>query len=182
MFIGIHAQIAPSRPAVINSATGETMTYRDLDERSNQFAQYLAANGVKRGDTVALFMENNMRFMEIVWATRRSGLYLTAVNRYLMADEAAYIINDSDAVVVVASKARGEVASALTQRLPNCRRLLMTDGTIEGWSSYENAVAPFPVAPVAEEWIGELIALQFRHDRSPQGREACHAPCESGRG
>jgi len=37
--------------------------------------------------------------MEVVWAARRSGLYLTAVNRYLTPDEAAYIIDDADAAV-----------------------------------------------------------------------------------
>ena len=141
MFIGTHAKLAPDRPAVIDSATGETMTYRELDERSNRFAHYLAALGVKRGDTVALFMENSMRFLEIVWATRRSGIYLTAVNRYLTAEEAAYIINDSDSVVVVTSRARAAVASALTGSLPGCRRFLMTEDVIEGWESYEDAVA-----------------------------------------
>lgn len=77
-YIGTHARIAPDRPAVIDSASGAVLTYRELDERSNRFAQYLAATGVKRGDCVALFMENNMRFIEIVRTTRRSGLYLTA--------------------------------------------------------------------------------------------------------
>ncbi|WP_428483263.1 acyl-CoA synthetase [Rhodopila sp.] len=169
MFIGTHAAQAPNRPAVIDSATGEMMTYRELDERSNSFAQYLAAFGVRRGDTVALFMENNMRFMEVVWATRRSGLYLTAVNRYLTADEAAYIINDSDAVVVVASKARQDIAVTLPPRLPRCRGFLMTDGTIDGWLSYEDTIAPFPVTPLAEQWIGELMLYSSGTTGRPKG-------------
>ena len=80
MFIGTHAAEAPDRPAVIDSVTGGILTYRELDERSNRFANHLAAQGVRRGDCVALFMENTMRFWEIVWATRRSGLYLTGRN------------------------------------------------------------------------------------------------------
>ena len=169
MFIGTHAKLAPDRPAVIDSATGETMTYRELDERSNRFAHYLAALGVKRGDTVALFMENSMRFLEIVWATRRSGIYLTAVNRYLTAEEAAYIINDSDSVVVVTSRARAAVASALTGSLPGCRRFLMTEDVIEGWESYEDAVASHPVTPLDEEWIGDLMLYSSGTTGRPKG-------------
>ena len=169
MSIGTHARIAPDRAAVIDTESGAVLTYRELDERSARFAAYLAANGVKRGDTVALFMENNMRFMEIVWATRRSGLYITAINRYLTADEAAYIVSDSDAVVLVASKARHEVAAALTGLVPGVRRLLMTDGTIDGWSSYEDAIADHPSDPPAVEWIGDLMLYSSGTTGRPKG-------------
>ena len=169
MSIGMHALNAPNRAAVIDSVSGETMTYRELDARSNQLAHYLAANGVQRGDTVALFMENNMRFMEVVWAARRSGLYITTVNRYLTADEAAYIIDDSDAVVLVTSNARQAVAAALLGRLPNCRRLLMTDGTIDGWAAYETEVAPYPITPMQEEWIGEFMLYSSGTTGRPKG-------------
>jgi long-chain acyl-CoA synthetase len=169
MSIGAYAKTAPDRPAVIDSASGAILTYRDLDERSARFAQYLAANGVKRGDTVALFMENNMRFMEIVWGTRRCGVYITAINRFLNAEEAAYIVNDSDAVVLVASKARADVAAALTDQVPMCRRLLMTDGLIDGWASYEDAVAGFPAQPPAVEWIGDLMLYSSGTTGRPKG-------------
>ena len=67
---------------------------RELNDRSNRLAQFLHARGLRRGDHIAILMENNLRFMEAVWAAFRSGLYLTAVNRYLPPDEAAYIVND----------------------------------------------------------------------------------------
>ena len=130
MSIGSHARNTPDHPALIVSSSGETLTYRELDERSNRLARLLQTQGVRRGDTVALFMENNPRFMEVVWAARRSGLYLTAVNRYLMADEAAYIIDDSDAAVLISSQAMAEVAAALPAKLPRCREFLMVDGRL----------------------------------------------------
>ncbi|HME20645.1 MAG TPA: acyl-CoA synthetase [Acetobacteraceae bacterium] len=169
MYIGTHARTAPDRLALIVSSTGEVLTYRDLDARSNQLAQYLHAQGLRRGDTVALFMENNPRFMEVVWAARRSGLYLTAVNRYLTVDEAAYTIEDSDAVVLIASHARAEVAAALPARLPHCGSFLMTDGTIPGWSAYEAAVAPFPAHPLDTEWLGELMLYSSGTTGRPKG-------------
>ena len=73
------ALITPDKPAVIKAETGEVLTYRDLDDRSNRLAQFLFAQGLRRGDHIALFMENNLRYHEVVWAAMRSGLYITAV-------------------------------------------------------------------------------------------------------
>ncbi len=118
MYIGDHARERPDHPAVVDTATGETLTYRELDDRSNRLAQLLHADGLRHGATVALFMENNIRFLEVAWAALRSGLYLTAVNRYLTAVEAAYIINDCDARVLISSAAKAEAAAELPARLP----------------------------------------------------------------
>ena len=145
------------------------MTYGELDERSNRLAQYFFAAGLRRGDTVALFMENNPRFMEIVWAARRSGLYLTAVNRYLTADEAAYIIDDCDAALLVSSAARADVAEVLPSRLPRCRRYLMTDGVVAGWESYEAAADACPAEPLAEQWLGEIMLYSSGTTGRPKG-------------
>ena len=88
----------PSKPAAIHAVTGETLTYGELNERSNRLAQLLWARGLRRGDHIAIFMENNLRYFEVVWAALRSGLYLTTVNRYLTAEEAAYIIDNSESL------------------------------------------------------------------------------------
>jgi fatty-acyl-CoA synthase len=169
MSIGTHARRAPDHPALIISSNGFVLTYRELDERSNQLARLLQAHGLRRGDTVALFMENNPRFMEVVWAARRSGLYLTAVNRYLTSDEAAYIVDDSDAAVLISTYSMAAVAGALPDRLPRCRRFLMIDGTVAGWSAYESAVADFPSDPLDQEWLGELMLYSSGTTGRPKG-------------
>src|SRR5204862_3893389 len=89
----------------------------------------------------AMVLENNMRCFELAWAAFRSGLLLTAVNRFVTADEAAHIVADSDAKVVVSSYALRELAAELTVRMPTCEHRLMLDGTIDGWQSYEAALA-----------------------------------------
>nr|WP_294510048.1 acyl-CoA synthetase [uncultured Rhodopila sp.] len=169
MSIGTRAAQAPDRAAVIDSGSGEIVTYRQLDERSNRLAQFFYAAGLRRGDTVALFMENTPRFFEVVWAARRSGLYLTAVNRYLTVEEAAYIIADCDAQVLISSFARADVAAALPGRLPRCRHFLMAGGSIDGWHSYEDAVAEFPAQPLDEQWLGELMLYSSGTTGRPKG-------------
>lgn len=95
MYPGHWSKVFPDKPAVINSATGDSLTYRQLDERSNQLARLMYALGLRRGDHIAIFMENDIRYFIVVRAALRSGLYLTTVNRYLTDEEAAYIIDNS---------------------------------------------------------------------------------------
>jgi long-chain acyl-CoA synthetase len=109
---GPFARTAPDRPAIIMGGSGEIVTYRELDARSNRLAHALRSMGLRRGDVVAVLMENNARYHEVAWAARRSGLYLTVLNHHLNADEVTYIVNDCAARVLVASADQHKVAAA----------------------------------------------------------------------
>jgi long-chain acyl-CoA synthetase len=50
MYPGLQAKTRPDQPAIIMARSGETITYRELDERSNRLAHLLRAAGLKRGD------------------------------------------------------------------------------------------------------------------------------------
>ena len=112
MYVADHARDTPDKPAMIAAASGAQVTYRELNDRSNQLAQFLFAQGLRRGDHIAILMENNLRYAEVVWAAFRSGLYLTAVNRYLPPDETAYVVGDCMAKAIVSSFDRREVVAA----------------------------------------------------------------------
>jgi len=92
MYPGHWAKITPDKPAVAMAGTDDVVTYGQLDERSTRLARLWHDAGLRPGDGVALFMENQPRFLEVVWAALRSGLRITPVNRYLAAAEAAYIV------------------------------------------------------------------------------------------
>src|SRR4051812_22463691 len=169
MYVGDHARLRPDHPALVDAGTGTVLTYAELDARSNQLAHLLRAAGLKPGDVLALYMENNARFLEVAWAALRSGLYLTAVNRYLTAEEAAYIINDSDSVALVSSRAKADAAAALPALCPALRCLLMTDGAIEGWDAYEDATAAFPPTPVPDETAGDFMLYSSGTTGRPKG-------------
>ena len=71
-------QTTPDKPAYVIAETGETLTYGELDRRSNQGAQLFSRIGLKPGDHIALLMENGLPFVEICWAAQRAGLIYTA--------------------------------------------------------------------------------------------------------
>lgn len=168
-YLGDHAVSTPDKAAAINSTSGEVLTYRELDERSNRFAQCLYAAGLRRGDHIAMVLENNMRCFELAWAAMRSGLMITPVNRFLTAAEAAGIIEDSEAQVVVSSYAMRELAAELTGMMPTCRQRLMVDGTIAEWQSYEAVTGQYPAARLADEWLGAMMIYSSGTTGRPKG-------------
>src|SRR5262249_60901391 len=91
----------PDKIAYRMAATGKAISYRELDELSNQGAHLFRKLGLKAGDHIALLMENRLAFMEICWAAQRSGLYYTAISRYLTQDEIDYIVKDCGAKVFI---------------------------------------------------------------------------------
>jgi acyl-CoA synthetase (AMP-forming)/AMP-acid ligase II len=170
MYPGTVAARAPERVAIVMAGSGETVTYRQLDERSNQLAHYFRDAGLQRGDHVALFVENQPRFLEIVWAALRSGLYLTAINSHLTAEEVEYITSDCEAKAFVTSLAMAKVASEIDwSQLPRVTERLMTDGTAEGFASYEEAVASKPTGPIDDESNGATMLYSSGTTGRPKG-------------
>ena len=159
----------PDKAAVINAGTGEVLSYRELDARANRLAHWLYAQGLRRGDHIAVILDNHIRYFEVCWAALRSGLGMTPVNRFLTPDEAAYIVADSAAQVVITSLAMRELASALTERMPGCRHRLMLDGTVEGWVSYDDAIASQPCEALAQEWTGWIMMYSSGTTGRPKG-------------
>ena len=63
MYAGKYATQHPDRPAFIMASTGEAVSYRDYDARTNRLAHLLRSEGLKRLDHYAIFMENNNRLV-----------------------------------------------------------------------------------------------------------------------
>ena len=106
MYPGEHARLRWDRPAVIMAGSGEILTYGELERRSNRLAHLLRANGLRRLDRYAIFMENNARYVECCAAGERAGLYYTCINSYLTPNELAYIVNNSESQILITSEAK----------------------------------------------------------------------------
>src|SRR3954464_8654811 len=113
----IHARATPDKIAYQMAGTGKAITYRELDELSNQGAHLFRSLGLKAGDHIALLMENRLAFMEICWAAQRAGLYYTAISRYLTQDEIAYIVKDCGAKVFITTPKCAEQVRGLVGQI-----------------------------------------------------------------
>lgn len=169
MYPGKWAHNYPDKPAAIHATTGETLTYRDLNNRSNQLAQLMFRAGFRKEDHVAVFMENNLRYFEAVWAALRSGLYITPINCHLTAEEAGYILEDCKAQVLITSKQLGKVARSMTVFAPACRIRLMVDGVEDGFEAYEDAIERHPARGLSDQPAGQFMLYSSGTTGRPKG-------------
>src|SRR5579859_1447716 len=132
----IHARTNPDKIAYQMATTGKAITYRELDELSNQGAHLFRALGLKAGDHIAFLMENRLAFMEIAWAAQRAGLYYTAISRYLTKDEIAYIIRDCGAKVFITSPKCAEQVRQSVRDEPGAPLFFMLDEPEAGFRSW----------------------------------------------
>ncbi|MCH1512890.1 MAG: AMP-binding protein [Acidimicrobiales bacterium] len=80
---------------------GETLTYRDADERSNRLASTLAGYGVEKGDVVATFMYNSVDHAAVWYACVKLGAIFASLNVSLAPNELVYSLGDTNAKVVI---------------------------------------------------------------------------------
>ena len=109
----------------------------------------LRARGIASGDAIALMVANRAELAEVVAASLRCGLRYTPINWHLTADEAAYIVDDCEARVLVADAASPPSPS----RSPHgagLRVRLAVGGDIDGFERYADAIAPEPGADIAD--------------------------------
>ncbi|MFJ9390151.1 acyl-CoA synthetase [Nocardioides sp. NPDC101246] len=153
MFPGIWAARTPDKPAIVMAGSGRVLTYQELEDRSLRLARHLHAAGLRRGDVVALLTDNRPEAYEVYWAALRSGLYVTAVNSHLSADEVAYIVTDCGAKALVVS---AEVPAVASLEVDVAHRLAY-GGEVAGHASYEAALAAAGAGSLEESHGDDLL-------------------------
>jgi long-chain acyl-CoA synthetase len=171
MYPGLQAKVRPQQPAFIMATTGETVTYAELERRSNRLAHFLRASGLGRLDHYAIFMENNARYVECCSAGERAGLYYTCINSYLTPDEVAYILDNSESKILITSTAKRDVALQAIAQCPQIERCLVVDGPDDGGRvvNFDAAVREFPDTPIADESLGTGMLYSSGTTGRPKG-------------
>jgi len=171
MYPGLQARIRPQQPAFIMAQSGETVTYAELERRSSRLAHFLRANGLGRLDHYSIFMENNARYIECCSAGERSGLYYTCINSYLMPDEVAYILENSESKILITSMAKRDAALRAMAQCPRIEWCLVVDGPGDGGRAVNlDAVAgAFPDMPIADEFLGIAMLYSSGTTGRPKG-------------
>ncbi|MFN9033757.1 MAG: AMP-binding protein, partial [Alphaproteobacteria bacterium] len=163
-----HARTQPDRAAYIMGATGETVTYAELNDRSNQGAQLFRSLGLKTGDVIALMLDNHPRYFEIAWAAQRSGLYFTCISSKLSAGEIEYIMKDCEAKVLITSAGVGAVIDELPPLISGVK-LYMVGEPRAPYESFEAARATMPTTPIADETAGADMLYSSGTTGRPKG-------------
>jgi acyl-CoA synthetase (AMP-forming)/AMP-acid ligase II len=163
------AVTTPDKAALVMHPSGEARTYADLDAASARLARVLRARGLRRGDHLAVLLDNQPEFFDAVWAANRIGLYVTPINHHLTAGEAGYIVQDCEAAAVVATARLADVVTAMEDDLGKVTTRLCVDGDLPGFERYEDAVAGEEAGPLDDETEGSWMLYSSGTTGKPKG-------------
>ncbi len=99
----IVADTVPERLALV--AGDERRTYGALDERANRLAHHLVEAGAAPGDHVAVYAWNRAEWLEAELGIYKARAAVINVNYRYVADELAYLLENSDAVAIAFERA-----------------------------------------------------------------------------
>ena len=148
------AAAAPDREAVV--CAGTHRTYGELEDRSARLASHLWNEGVRPGDKVAIDLVNRPEYLESFYASLKVGAAPVNVNFRYGAEEIGYLLDDSDAKVVVTEHDFAKEVRKATRRIGTRRGRAWRPRVLQSGDEYEATLA-------AEQPDGEW------RERTPSG-------------
>ena len=121
----------PNKPAVIEDRPKHPVTvwtWAELDRQANRFANGLRKLNIRPGETVVWCGMNSLGVVRTMHGTRRLGVTSVPLNYRLTPEEAAYIVDDCDAVAVCADAEFSDYFREVKRATPKLRHVLIWDG------------------------------------------------------
>lgn len=137
-FLEASAARHPDKTALV--AGSERLTYAELDARANALAHALAGLGVRRGDRVAIQLENGVECVVSLFATLKAGGAYMVLNPSMKPGKLGYVLRDSGAVALVTDAGHLARLAAAGEEAPDLRHVLLTDA--EAASETVGGIAP----------------------------------------
>lgn len=117
-------------PAIhLDSGQGHTESwfFSDLKQASNRLANALSAQGIRRGDRVAIFLSQSVELVIAHLATYKIGAVAVPLFTLFGPEALQYRVNDSEASVLITDSAHAEWVLDNPQAMPTIRHLVVTD-------------------------------------------------------
>jgi len=105
---------------------GRRWSYRELDERANCLAHALIGAGVRRGDRIAVYLENSAEAVLSVFAALKAGGVFLVVNPTVKPEKLAYILNNCRAVCLITDAKKVRTLQDLWTDTPHLTSVFVT--------------------------------------------------------
>jgi long-chain acyl-CoA synthetase len=138
--LAVHAQNVPDRVAVIvdssGGATASTTTFRELNEHVNQLGNGLLATGARSGERLVWCGPNSLEVITTIHAARKCNLVAVPLSYRFNAEEMQYVIDNSDATVVVIDAEEAPLVASVRDQLPKLRAVVVFGGDVPAGSGF----------------------------------------------
>ncbi|MEH6582921.1 MAG: AMP-binding protein [Halioglobus sp.] len=167
MEIAVVAAEVPDRVAIYSDHGN--LTFAELNRQANQVAHLLRARGIKEGDALALLCGNRPEFAIVRYACHRMGLRLTPVNWHLAADEITYIVDNCDAVALIADIRVSEQAQAAIADNKKLRVRIAVGGGISGFEPFDATLQGISGEDIDNPSLGNMMLYTSGTTGRPKG-------------
>ncbi|SFU54137.1 non-ribosomal peptide synthetase [Butyrivibrio sp. M55] len=124
-------QASERKDAIAVRYEGESVTYKELENRTRKLAVYLQKNNVKCNTLVGICMERSVEMVEAIIATYRSGGAYVPIDPEYPRDRIEYMVEDSNAEIIIAQK-------KFEALLPSDKKIFYIDSEKNLLDKYEN--------------------------------------------
>jgi acyl-CoA synthetase (AMP-forming)/AMP-acid ligase II len=117
-------------------------TYVETNKRVNRLSHSLVSMGLKKGDKVAVLLENSIEIIEIYLATGKTGIVIVPINFRLVGKDIDYIVNNSDAKAFIVDNEFAPVIDEIKPGLVNISgdRYIVVGKERPGYIEYERFI------------------------------------------
>ncbi|MFX1449357.1 MAG: class I adenylate-forming enzyme family protein [Promethearchaeota archaeon] len=127
-FIGnlsrINARRNPNKEAIVEIETNRRFTWKEFEEITNGFANYLLDFGLKKGDRVALYLNNCAEIILSYFSLPKIGVIVTPLNYLAALEELKFCINDSKPRVLIYSQDYTKNVESLKNKCPTIEQYI----------------------------------------------------------
>jgi acyl-CoA synthetase (AMP-forming)/AMP-acid ligase II len=138
-FLSIASAICPDRDCVVFE--GRRYTFEQVSQRVNRLANALASLGVKKGDGVAIVQVNCNQYLESYFATAKLGGIFVPLNFRAKQEELSYMLNHSEARVVLSGERYAPLLQEVRQELPSVQHYICIDGRADNMLYYDDLLS-----------------------------------------
>ncbi|HEX6310110.1 MAG TPA: AMP-binding protein [Acidimicrobiia bacterium] len=172
----LHADGRGEQPAIIvDAASGDrprVMTFAELNAEVNRVADTLREMGMRPGDRLVWCGPNSAEVLVTIHAARKAGLVAVPLSYRFNADEMQYVIDNSDATLVVVDAEQAPLVASVRDRLPKVRAIVVFGGAVPGGcASWDDAVADRSTdEPVLDDDDASAVGAQMLYTSGTTGK------------
>src|SRR5215207_5288100 len=169
----LYADASGDRAAVIaGGGRPAAVTFEELNSSVNRLAHALRSLGMQAGERLVWCGPNSLEVVTTIHAARKAGQIAVPLSYRFNADEMQYVIDNSDATLVVVDAEQAPLVAEIRDRIPKVRAVITYGGdTPAGFEVWDDVLASQPHnEPTAEDSGADAVGAQMLYTSGTTGK------------
>lgn len=128
-FLENTADRTPDKTALVTGTY--RLTFQEMEEKSNQLAHALKDMGVKRGDRVAILLDNSAEAVISIFGVLKADAVFSVLSPTIKSKKLAYILNNSEARVLITHRNKFRILQPIVHHVPHLRHTILVEPKLD---------------------------------------------------